>query len=193
MSWIQTYSGKAFDLWDPQPDQIDITDIAHALSLQCRFNGHCRQFYSVAQHSVLVARLLPEPLRLYGLLHDAAEAYIGDIVRPLKERLVMFGMRYDGSNEYTAFKYSEANLIERIYAHFRLRTPLEYDERQAIKYADDVMLATEARDLLAPPPRPWGKLPEPDAVHIAPLDPSDAKGVFLATFEKLTTSLRSSC
>ncbi|MFG0247924.1 MAG: phosphohydrolase, partial [Phycisphaeraceae bacterium JB051] len=79
MSWIQTYTGKAFYPLREDPGIIDIRDIAHALSLQCRFNGHCSDFYSVAQHSVHVSEVVPQAFALWGLLHDAAEAYMSDL------------------------------------------------------------------------------------------------------------------
>jgi hypothetical protein len=77
-------SGKQIDLLCPTPDMICIEDIAHALSNICRFGGHSRLFYSVAQHSVLVAELGPIRLRKEALLHDATEAYVGDVIKPLK-------------------------------------------------------------------------------------------------------------
>lgn len=82
---FETISGRKLDLYNIQPSDIDIFDIAHSLSRQCRFSGHCVEFYSVAQHSLRVAELLPMELKMVGLLHDAAEAYIGDITRPVKE------------------------------------------------------------------------------------------------------------
>jgi len=77
MSWIQTFTGRRFRPRNPAPDDFDIRDVAHALSLLCRFNGHCRVFYSVAEHSVRVSRICPPPAALWGLLHDLGEAYIG--------------------------------------------------------------------------------------------------------------------
>ena len=88
--WIITASGKRFYLRRPTPADIDAGDVAHALAHICRFNGHTREFYSVAQHSILVSRLLPDELKLAGLLHDAAEAYCGDMVKPLKNCLKDF-------------------------------------------------------------------------------------------------------
>ena len=93
MTWTQTASGKPFDLIEPLEEQINIDDIAISLSNTCRFNGHLKwaanhsrvQHYSVAEHSYWVSRYVPQEIALEGLLHDAAEAYIGDISRPLKE------------------------------------------------------------------------------------------------------------
>jgi hypothetical protein len=81
---ITTASGRILDLFDPQPDQICIEDIAHGLAYTCRFAGQLAEFLSVAQHSVVVALLLSHGQRFHGLLHDAAEAYIGDVSKPLK-------------------------------------------------------------------------------------------------------------
>ena len=81
---INTVSGVEVNLLDPIPDMINIEDIAHSLSYQCRFGGHVSRFYSVAQHSVMVAAMAPKELKKYGLLHDAAEAYLQDITAPLK-------------------------------------------------------------------------------------------------------------
>jgi len=89
-AWIQTISGKKFPLEEPDPSRIDIEDIAHALSLLCRFNGHCTKFHSVAEHSVHVSHEIAQDLALVGLLHDAAEAYLGDMPSPLKKKLSQF-------------------------------------------------------------------------------------------------------
>lgn len=91
--WLQTFTGRQFWPLSPHPEDFDIEDIAHALAMKCRFNGHCISFYSVAQHSVLVAmeckRKWPDrpELPLWGLLHDLAEAYLPDIPRPLKRTI----------------------------------------------------------------------------------------------------------
>ena len=92
-SYIGTYTGKHFYPLDPKAEDICIEDIAHSLSNLCRFNGHTKRFYSVAQHSLNVERFIKklswgERLRLYGLMHDFAEAYIGDMTTPYK---VTFG------------------------------------------------------------------------------------------------------
>ncbi|SIQ38049.1 hypothetical protein [Aquipseudomonas alcaligenes] len=93
MSWILTISARKFDLLNPTAAMVRTSDIVHALSLVCRFTGHCAYHYSVAQHSLLVASILeregcsPEE-QLVGLLHDASEAYVNDLTRPLKLLLV---------------------------------------------------------------------------------------------------------
>lgn len=88
---IQTYTGRKFWPLDPRPEDVCIEDIAHALSLKCRFGGHCKRFYSVAQHSVLVCNTLnanggrsSPTLLMQGLMHDAAEAYLPDFPSPIK-------------------------------------------------------------------------------------------------------------
>ena len=90
MFWCQTFTGKKVDILCPTPEMVDIEDIAHALSMTCRFGGHCREFYSVAEHSVLVEQMGRYSLHcsdpriiMLLLLHDAAEAYIGDIITPV--------------------------------------------------------------------------------------------------------------
>ena len=88
MSWILTNSAKPMSLVRPRADLVTTTDIAHSLAHICRFNGHCKHHYSVAQHSLLVASIVPEKDQLPALLHDAAEAYVGDMVRPLKQLLL---------------------------------------------------------------------------------------------------------
>lgn len=90
--WILTYTGKQFRPLDPEWDMIDIVDIAHALSNTCRFTGHTNTFYSVAQHSYLVS-LLCDDHQLYGLLHDASEAYLCDISTPVKKSAIFRGYR----------------------------------------------------------------------------------------------------
>jgi hypothetical protein len=85
--WMQTASGGAYWPLDPRPEEVFIKDIAHALSHMCRYGGHCKRFYSVAEHSVIVSRVVPPEHALAALMHDATEAYCGDVVRPLKKSL----------------------------------------------------------------------------------------------------------
>jgi 5'-deoxynucleotidase YfbR-like HD superfamily hydrolase len=169
---VQTYQGDIFNLLQPSRSQINIEDIAHALSQQCRFNGHTTQFYSVAQHSVLVSHLVPPCLALEALMHDAAEAYLGDVVTPLKTLL-------------PKYKKIESNLTRAIFEHIGL----SYPPHSEIKHADLKALATECRDLLQPCKQPeyWGTLRgvTPSSVTIQPLAPPDAKQQFLDRYFQL--------
>jgi len=142
MSWVQTYTGRQFWPLDPRPEDVDLRDIAHSLAMQCRFNGHCRRFYSVAEHSVLVSEALPHDLQAWGLMHDAAEAYIGDHPRPIKT---------------DATKAVEERLLGVIAERFGLPWPIPPE----VFEADLRMLATEARYLMGPPPASWGLDAEP--------------------------------
>ena len=90
--WLTTFTGKQFSFIDPQLDMIDIADIAHHLAMICHWNGACRCHFSVAQHSVCVSRIVPRELQPWALLHDAAEAYCGDMTRPLKALLPEYKM-----------------------------------------------------------------------------------------------------
>lgn len=86
-AWIQTYTGAKFNVFDPEISAVNILDIAHALSMCTRFNGHLSSYYSVAEHSVLMSRMVGKDDQLAALLHDAAEAYLSDVPRPIKYML----------------------------------------------------------------------------------------------------------
>jgi hypothetical protein len=90
--WMQTYGGGRFYLRNPRADEVEPADIAHALSLLCRYNGHIDRFYSVAEHCVLLSHAVPEKFALDALLHDATEAYVGDMIRPLKRTMNEYQM-----------------------------------------------------------------------------------------------------
>lgn len=169
MSWILTRSGRKFDLANPTPDMVDPTDIAHSLSMQCRFNGHTRMFYSVAQHCYLVADLVPAEHQLPALLHDATEAYVGDMVRPLKE-----GMRDFAERMGIVELYAETE--QKIWIAICLRFDLDPELLPSVKHADLVALATEKRDLMPSHPEPWPCLDgiSPLAATIDPWQPSQA-------------------
>lgn len=96
---FNTFSGKRISLYNPDPELICIEDIAHALSHICRFGGHAREFYSVAQHCCLVSYLAPAEWRLAALMHDATEAYLGDVIKPLKN--ILNGKQANSAHSYT--------------------------------------------------------------------------------------------
>lgn len=172
MSWIQTFTGKQFWPLDPRIDDICIEDIAHALSNLCRYGGHTRDFYSVAQHCVLVSRVVSEEEALRGLLHDASEAYLVDLPRPIKHVASMNG-----------YRDAEARLERMIYRKFGINTP----DPECIKLADSQLLRTEQRDLMKEPPAAWtdyGVEPLPE--KITPWRPWNAKLAYLNRFRELT-------
>lgn len=166
MSWIQTYTGRKFYPLEAQEGDLDLIDIAHSLSLLCRFNGHSRVFYSVAEHSVRVSWALPDALSLWGLLHDAAEAYLSDLPRPIKA-------------EMPFFVDSEQRLMRLIARHFGLEWPMPAE----VALADTRLLVTEARDLMAPAPEPWNLGVPPLEQIIEPWNPAEAEQAYLDRFE----------
>lgn len=167
--WIQTYTGRQFWPLDPKPEEIFIEDIAHALSMKCRYGGHTRCFYSVAEHSVLVARQLPGKLKLAGLLHDASEAYLADVPRPLKKCL-------------SGFHHIERAIEEAVAERFGLQGPWA-DE---VHKVDDQLLATEKAAIMELAPAPWCELPEPLKITLPLWPPFYAEKMFLHTFGELT-------
>lgn len=143
--WITTFTGGRFWPLAPRACDVDVRDIAHALALKCRYSGHCKSFYSVAQHSVLVSAFLEREgydrrVRLVGLLHDAAEAYLVDMPRPIKYAPEMDGYR----------KLEDA-VQAAVYAKFGLPA----QELACVKKADEAMLELEMRHLM---PEYAGKL-----------------------------------
>lgn len=164
MNWMQTYTGIHFDLDSPSIENLDIKDIAHHLSMLCRFNGACAFHYSVAEHSVRVCDSLPDNLKFAGLMHDAAEAYIGDIIRPVKTPKI---------------KHLEARLNYLIAKKWDIAN---WNNSQ-IKFADDVLLATEHRDLMKDEPG-WVKLPPPLYSTIVPISQPAAKILFMDRFKQ---------
>lgn len=139
MNCITTYTGKRFDVMDPDPELIDIRDVAHSLSLQCRGNGHVETFYSVAQHCIYccreaAARGYGRRLALACLLHDASEAYMCDIPRPIK-------------NFIEGYRVREERLLDIIYIKF-LGSTLTEEEKKAVKGIDDDMLYYDLTKLL---------------------------------------------
>lgn len=177
--YVETRSGKRVTFLDPKPDDIDIRDIAYSLANQCRFNGHCSAFYSVAEHSVHVSSLLPRELQLGGLLHDAAEAFVGDIPSPIKQFV-------------PNLRDIEDSIVRVIFEKFGCLDALErYNE---IKQVDLQQLYTEAHYLLPSGgkhwnmwngPRAWS---EKDGVKPVCALPQYAFRAFMISFEELTNT-----
>lgn len=166
---IQLQSGEYFDFTAPFDSEYTITDIARALSRICRFGGHTSEFYSVAQHCVLAATLAPPRLKMQALMHDAAEAFVGDMPTPLKALL-------------PEYKKLEQRVERGLRQKFDL--PPVLDER--IKEIDLIMLATERRDFMPAPDNgpEWEILRgvEPDGKTIEPWNSEQAMAVFLTDY-----------
>lgn len=176
MSTITTISGLRLDLLQPAEDSIHILDIAQGLSLQCRFAGQLAEFYSVAQHSVLVSRLVPPADALWGLMHDASEAYTSDVQAPIKHSPLMSG-----------FRMIEAGLMKVIARRFGLSEEMP----ASVKDADQVALATELHDLRCYTPeqafRVAGAMPS--TMRIEPLHWEAARRGFLARYREITARM----
>lgn len=168
----ETSLGGYIDLLNPEPFMVDIRDIATGLSKMCRFNGQCRGFYGVAQHSVLVSHLVPPEQALEGLMHDAAEAYLGDIVAPFKANADIPG--------YLAAEAAMQAVIARRFDLGSVDTP-------EIKLADLRILAAERRDLMPGSRLSWSCLDgiEPADVEVVPVGHEEAEQIFLARFYEL--------
>jgi hypothetical protein len=171
-SWIQTYTGKQFYPLDPQKEDVDIRDIAHALSLICRYAGNCKEFYSVAEHSILISHAVPPNDAIYGLLHDAAEAYLGDVLRPIKQDL-------------PELRQVEDRIQRMIYFHFNLSPIVPH----SVLRADSAILGDELKQVMSPPPAAWKLVYPPLDVRIACSPPEIAERRFLARFHEIIRSL----
>lgn len=169
---LQMTSGRMVDLLSMRAADIEITDIAHALSMTCRFNGHTRSFHSVAHHSLLVASLCARVFKLEALLHDASEAYTGDLPTPIKHRPEMAG-----------FRAVEDHITSVIRRKFRLPQA----ESPEVKAADLLALAWERRDLMQPHPRVPAVAGLPATV-LQTMTPADAEREFLAAYRRLVRS-----
>lgn len=170
---ILTTSGFYFNFLEPENSRIEVFDIANALSRICRFNGQLLPnvpLYSVAQHSLHVSDLVPNEHKLVALMHDAAEAYIGDITKPLKQLL-------------PDYKVIEKRVHKAIFERFGLDPELP----DCVKHADMVALATEQRDFMHAHDDEWqclaGVHPSPDV--LIPLDFEQVRASFIRRFVDL--------
>lgn len=168
---ILLHSGSYFDFENPEGSLFDVGDIARGLSHICRFAGQCGQFYSVAEHSVHVSRIVPPELALAGLLHDAAEAFVGDMAKPLK---IMC----------PDYQKIEKRIERAVLNRFGLSLPLD----PAVKDADIRMLATEQAQIMRNRDD-WqythGR-PVVDGLILQCLPPDEAFNMFIDRFEELT-------
>lgn len=175
-NWMISFKGNRLFPLDLRSDDIDIEEIAHALSNICRFGGHCKEFYSVAQHSVIVSDLCSKENKLIGLLHDAAEAYCGDMVRPLKQHL----------SAYSTIEYNIWTVIAQKFS-LPFNVPLE------VQQEDARVLLMEKRDILAHHEHEW-KFPQcafpnltvPDDKIIIPINPKAAEVLFMQRFMEVS-------
>lgn len=180
--WMQTFTGRQFWPLDPRVDEVDPLDVAHALGYQCRYAGHVRRFYSVAEHCILMSLVMPtRELALAALLHDAAEAYVVDVPRPLKRHL-----------------YGYAQIEDRVLGVVLQRFGLQFDRDEhgllelpaEVKDADNRILLDERDQLMAPPPESWSlDHLEPLGVGISSLPPHRAAEAYLARLESLGVAL----
>lgn len=168
--WLVSFTGKEVQLLGTDPDSITIEDIAHALSNLCRYTGHSEVFYSVAEHSLLASYLVPRHLALEALLHDAAEAYLGDVATPLKRLL----------KEYSVIEEA----LETVIAN---KFKLAYPWPEEIKKADLQMLCVERHRLIADSPTEWESLRGVNApdITLLRLSPDQAKVMFLNRYKAL--------
>ncbi len=185
--WIPTYTGKRFFPLDPRPEDICIKDIAHALSHIGRFGGHTREFYSVAQHSVLVSLHVSQDWSRQGLLHDAAEAYVGDVVAPLKPGTYFFTHSHNSEGPLFYFTTVEDRIQFAISQAFDVYG-LQESTHPMVSEIDKRLCLTEANLLMADGTEGWPLADEyePLGVTFDPLPPKEAETLFLARWEELT-------
>jgi hypothetical protein len=174
--WIETYTGKKLHFLEPSVDEICIDDIAHALSNECRFGGHTSRYYSVAEHSILVATVCSlNELALAGLLHDASEAYLRDIPSPIKAHL-------------HNYRELETRLMDAIADKFGLDRG--FHEAKEVKRADTLALKAEARALLPSKGESWLHLYPTDGEEVNTqfhcFSPEQAEATFLGVFKQIS-------
>lgn len=172
---ILTSQSRYINFLNLEENVYDIIDIAQALSKICRFCGHCDNFYSVAQHSVLVSEIVPPEYAFEGLLHDATEAYLGDISSPLKRLLP----------EYKRIEKAMYKEIAKTYS-------IPEETTDVVKRADEILLATEKRDIMPydPTPEEWSFLEGtiPLEKHIIPVSDYYAFKLFMNRYNYLKSN-----
>lgn len=164
--WMQLYSGKRYHPLDPRVEDIDPLDIAHALSMLCRYGGHITRFYSVAEHCILMSLAVPPQDALAALLHDATEAYVVDVPRPVKRYIP----------DYKAIEARVWSVIAR-----RFGIPEELPE--SVHDADNRILRNESAELM--PSNGWSSNRELLPVTIVGMHPAQAEAMYLARLKEL--------
>lgn len=171
--WAATFSGVRFHPFAVTPDMVRLSDVTHALSNICRFNGHAIAHYSVAQHSILVAWIVEvhmkrPDLAWTALMHDAPEAYLGDVISPLRRGLPDYKAAYDEA---------ERTVLLALGAQY----PLPPEVREA----DLLALATEARELMPAIWEQWELPVRPLDIEVRPCSPAEAKEAFAQAVRRL--------
>lgn len=179
--YLQLYSGTMYDSINPNIEDIHIEDIAWSLSHLCRFNGHTRTFYSVAQHAVIVSQNVPKEHALAALMHDGGEAYLSDLPRVVKR-----GIPEELLKKFTEIENRNLKLIAE---KFGFKFPLSPE----VKHADDRVLAAEMRDLMhhrVPIVKEGTKTVTTRIIAIrdtiCPVGPEEAYKMFMDRFNELT-------
>lgn len=172
--WIETYSGHKLNVFDIDPDMIDPVDIAHALSMNCRFNGHVKKHLSVAEHSVHCALMVSPENRFQALMHDAAEAYVSDMPRPIK-------------HEIPAIVELDKIITKAIFDKF----DIEYPICEEVKMVDLMLCKAEARDS-GMDTKSWPDDGIDVSLHHVPSywSPEEARKTFLNMFECIMSEIR---
>jgi hypothetical protein len=167
--WMQTFTGKQFWSLDPRVEDIDIYDIAHALSMQCRYGGHTLGFYSVAEHCCHVCDYSPPNDKLWGLLHDASEAYLTDVIRPIKPYL----------GNYAEI---ENQLMLVIATRFNLPSM-----PRSVKEVDGRILVNEREQIMSRAPHDWNDTGDPlIGLQLQLWSPAQARAQFMERFSRLS-------
>lgn len=172
-NWLQTFTGGKFYPMDPRAAEMRIEDVAHSLSMQCRYAGHCLQFYCVAEHSVLIERWLAargedQATRLKGLLHDAPETWLVDVPRPVKPSLI-------------GYKEAEAAVWKQV-CYWHGMSDLMPD---IVHEADNRILNDERAQNMGPCEDAWGYSGDPLGITLEFWSPARAEAEFLAAYWSL--------
>lgn len=167
--WMQTFTGRRFYPLAAQPEDVDIVDIAHHLSMVCRYGGATKFHYSVAQHSILMAQVAPQEHKLRALLHDAPEAYVGDMIRPIKK-----------DRELSPFRDIERGVELAICNALKLEYPIA---NSVVHDLDTRILLDEREQVMTHTEDDWQVRGDPIGVTIDEWKPAYTRQRFLRAYE----------